>query len=127
MFLISLIVFCISVLYVNEKSKRSEGSEYKAFFCEYSTLIRRCVCRIGYNSFEIKKDGIFEGNKVWWLFHIEGYKNLSEEQCEMFARIVIEQLEQLHPGHYWSMKSKYAEDSRGNRVLDHVRIFQVGR
>lgn len=127
MFLISLIVFCILVLYANGKRKNDNGLEYQAFFCEYLIFIRRCVCRIGYTSFEIKRDGIFEGNKVWWLFHIEGYEDLSDEQCEKFASLVIDQLEQFHPGHFWSKKSVYSGDIRGKRVLEYVRVFPLLR
>ena len=127
MFLISMIVFCISILYVNGKHRKDNETEYKAFFCEYSTFIRRCAYRIGYTTFEIKQNGIFEGDKVWWLFHIEGYRDLSEEQCEMFARIVIDQLEQLHPGQFWSMRSQYCGDIRRNRGLEYVKVFPVLR
>ncbi len=127
MFLISLIVFCISVLWLNKKKSFDSEAEYKEFFNEHISLIRHCVYRIGYTSFEIKQNGIFEGKKVWWLFHLEGYKDLSDDQCIMFAKIAIDQLELLHPGHAWSMIAEYYKDNRGNSGLNCIRIFPVKR
>ena len=128
MFLILLMAVCIVTAMIAERRSEhilKESEEFKEFCAGYISFIGKCVVRLGYNEFQIRPEGIFEGEKVCWLFEIEGYDRLSPRQCRYFSSIALELLHRAHPGRTWRSQIWYRSNETGRRQFDCVNIYPV--